>query len=224
VEWDSATWPEFERAVTEYRDREFTGASAVSGENAYLALFDELANVPIAERGPHIDSLVLFLNRWKCRLPTSETRAALRGWLVREHRSLEVLNGVTLLDAELLAFEAECERLYGSLIALRNNEGPRIPTMGDAAASKILHQMVPGFFVMWDKEIKKSLQYGEFMLLMHKFALRLRDELAPEPARLDIEGYLQHTLGYSVRKPLTKYIDEYNWWVAWGLGATPASR
>jgi hypothetical protein len=221
VNWASATWPEFERAVTEYRDREYTGVSAVSGENAYLALFTELADVPISGRAAHIDSLVLFLNRWKCHIPTKtdETRAALREWLEREEGSLDALADVTLLDAALPAYQRECERLYESLIALRSNAGPRIPTMGDAAASKILHQMVPSLFVMWDKEIKKSLGYGEFMLLMHEFGLRLRDELAPEEAHLDIEGYLNRTLGYPVRKPLAKYIDEYNWWLAWGLGA-----
>ena len=91
--------------------------------------------------------------------------------------------------------------------------------MGDAAASKILGVMVPPLFVMWDKEIKKGgWGYGEFMLRMHEFALELRDRLAPVEARRDIDGYLQTTLGYSVKKPLAKYIDEYNWWVAWGLG------
>ena len=53
---------------------------------------------------------------------------------------------------------------------------------------------------------------------MHEFALELRDRLAPVEARGDIDGYLQTALGYSVKKPLAKYIDEYNWWVAWGLG------
>lgn len=36
-----------------------------------------------------------------------------------------------------------------------------------------------------------------------EFALHLRDRLAPEEARADIDGY-------QVRKTLAKYIDEYN--------------
>jgi hypothetical protein len=71
--------------------------------------------------------------------------------------------------------------------------------------------MVPPLFVMWDKVIKKSLGYGEFMLATHEFAVFLRDQLAPEEARSDIDGYLEHAIGYPVRKPLARYIDEYNW-------------
>ena len=79
MDWDSASWDQFERAVTEYRDKEFLGRSRISGENAYLDIVRELASVGMAERVSHVDSLVLFLNRWNCRLPTrtSETRLAL---------------------------------------------------------------------------------------------------------------------------------------------------
>jgi hypothetical protein len=222
VDWESATWEQFERALTEYRDKEFLGRSRISGENAYLDLIRELADVSMADRVGHVDSLVVFLNRWNCRLPTrtSETRIALQGWLGGEQVALEALADATLFDPDLLTRREEFDQLYASLIALRNSmSGARIPTMGDAAASKILGVMVPPLFVMWDKEIKKGgWGYGEFMLRMHEFALDLRDRLAPEDARGDIDGYLQRALRYPVRKPLAKYIDEYNWWLAWGLG------
>jgi hypothetical protein len=45
-------------------------------------------------------------------------------------------------------------------------------------------------------------EYGDFLLRMHGPAVRIRDELAPEEARDDIDRYLQRTLGYHVRKPL----------------------
>ena len=70
MNWESATWEQFEQALTEYRDREYLGRSRISGENAYLELFVELAGVPMTERVSHLDSLVLFLNRWNCHLPT----------------------------------------------------------------------------------------------------------------------------------------------------------
>jgi hypothetical protein len=224
MDWDSTTWELFERAVTEYRDKEFLGRSAISGENAYLSIVDELRAVPMDEWDQHVDSLVLFLNRWNCHLPTrtSETRLALQGWLRRERPSLEALAQVTLFDPDVAERHEDFERLYASLITLRDSmNGPRIPTMGDAAASKILGAMVPPLFVMWDKEIKKKvgLGYGEFMLRMHDFALDVRDRLAPEQARSDLDSYLQRVLGYPSRKPLAKYIDEYNWWLAWGLGS-----
>jgi hypothetical protein len=88
--------------------------------------------------------------------------------------------------------------------------------MGVAAASKILHVMVPSLFVMWDKEIAKGgWRYGDFQVRMRELGLLIRDQLAPPKARADLEGYLQSALDYPIRKPLTKYIDEYNWWVAW---------
>jgi hypothetical protein len=225
VDWDSATWDQFERAVTEYRDQEYLARSPISGENAYLSIVGELTAVPIDEWTQHVDALVLFLNRWNCHLPTRtpDTRLALQGWLGRERPALEALARLTLFDPEVTERGEEFGRLYASLTALRDSmTGPRIPTMGDAAASKILGAMMPPLFVMWDKEIKKkvSLGYREFMVRMHDFALDLRDRLAPEEARGDIDDYLQHRLRYPVRKPLAKYIDEYNWWVAWGLGVT----
>jgi hypothetical protein len=221
MDWDSATWEQFERAVTEYRDKEYLGRSPISGENAYLSIVRELAAAPLDEWYEHVDALVLFLNRWNCHLPTRtpETRLALQGWLVRERPALEAVAQLTLFDPEVAAQREELERLYTSLVALRDSVGgPRVPTMGDAAASKTLGVMVPSLFVMWDKVIKKKvgLGYGDFMVRMHTFALRVRDSLAPEAARADIEGYLQQQLAYPVQKPLAKYIDEYNWWVAWG--------
>lgn len=223
MEWETATWEQFERAITEYRDREYLGRSQISGENAYLSIVGELTAVPIDEWGQHVDALVLFLNRWNCHLPTRtpETRLALQGWLGRERLALEALAPLTLVDQGVTGRGEEFSRLYASLIALRDSiDGPRIPTMGDAAASKILGAMLPALFVMWDKVIKKKvgLGYGEFMLRMHDLALDLRDRLAPEEARDDIDGYLQQRLRYPARKPLAKYLDEYNWWVAWGLG------
>ena len=56
----------------------------------------------MAQRLLHVDSLVLFLNRWNCRLPTktAETRLALQGWLGREQRALERLTDVDLFDLD----------------------------------------------------------------------------------------------------------------------------
>jgi hypothetical protein len=224
MDWDSTTWKQFEGALTEYRDKEYRGRSQISGENAYLSIVGELAAVPVDEWSHHVDALVLFLNRWNCHLPTKtpETRLALQGWLGRMRPAIDALAQLTLFDAEVTERREEFEQLYMSLIALRDSmSGPRIPTMGDAAASKILGVIIPPLFVMWDKEIRRKvgLGYGEFMVRMHHFALDLRDRLAPEEARSDLDGYLQRLLRYPVRKPLAKYIDEYNWWLAWGLGA-----
>lgn len=222
VDWASVTWEAFERALTEYRDREYLGRSRISGENAYLDLFAELADVPMVERVSHVESVVLFLNRWNCHFPREESPAAIAAWLSREGGTLQSLVGSSILDSEVPERVGDFDRLHDSLIELRRGS-PRIFTMSDACASKLLHQMVPALFVMWDSKIRSGFgNYGAFVLDMHRFALLLRDELAPEEARTDIDGYLQRALAYSVRKPLAKYIDEYNWWVAWGLSPTSA--
>jgi hypothetical protein len=84
VNWGSVTWDEFERALVEYRDAEYAGRSPISGENAYLLILAELTDVPLADRGAHVDSLILFLNRWACHFPTRtpNTRVALRNWII----------------------------------------------------------------------------------------------------------------------------------------------
>jgi hypothetical protein len=212
--FSEVTWEQFIRAITSYRDAEFTARSPIDGERAYLALTAELAEVPLADRGAHVNSIVLFLNRWRCRFPTEASRAAIASWISREAGSLEAISGRSILDP-LGDAQEEFDRLHESLIALRRGD-PAISTMGVACASKLLHQMVPPLFVMWDDRIRIGREtYGEFMVRMHGLALRLRDELSPEEARPDMDGYLQRLLGYPVRKPLAKYIDEFNWWLAW---------
>ena len=47
MDWESATWAQFERAITEYRDKEYLGRSPISGENAYFSIVRELAATPI---------------------------------------------------------------------------------------------------------------------------------------------------------------------------------
>src|SRR5439155_25898509 len=162
--------------------------------------------VPIAQRGAHANSIVLFLNRWRCRFPTENSRTALATWIPREAEALKALAHLSIIDDIGLHIN-EVDRLHESLIALRRRDAP-ISTMGDACASKTLHQVVPSLFVMWDLNIQRGYEsYGSFMVDMSRFAIRLRDELAPEEARSDIEGYLQRLLGYPIRKPLAKYID-----------------
>ena len=73
--------------------------------------------------------------------------------------------------------------------------------MSDACASKVLHQLVPALFVMWDVNILPGAwSYGDFMGKMHRLALHLSAQ-APSSAEGDLEAYLQERLGYPIRKP-----------------------
>jgi hypothetical protein len=88
--------------------------------------------------------------------------------------------------------------------------------MSDAAASKSLHLLLPELFVMWDREIKRSAPggYGAYQRLMHDLAARLAVEAGVPTDELALQ--LQQLLGYRARKPLSKYLDEYNWFEAVG--------
>jgi hypothetical protein len=69
---------------------------------------------------------------------------------------------------------------------------------------------------MWDKEIKRSAAggYSAYQRQMHRLAGRLAAE-AEVPID-ELETRLREQLGYRGRKPLTKYLDEYNWFEAVG--------
>jgi hypothetical protein len=99
---------------------------------------------------------------------------------------------------------------------IREARAGGLHNMSDAAASKTLHMLVPGLFVMWDKNIRRSVPhgYGAYLLEMHAFARRLAEQ-APVPTA-EIEDYLQQHLGSRLRKTLAKYLDEYNWYEAVG--------
>jgi hypothetical protein len=86
--------------------------------------------------------------------------------------------------------------------------------MSDAAASKTLHLVLPNLFVMWDKEIRRSVPegYSAYLVQMHSLARRLADQAPAE----DVEAHLQELLGYETRKTLAKYLDEFNWFEAVG--------
>jgi hypothetical protein len=76
--------------------------------------------------------------------------------------------------------------------------------------------LIPDLFVMWDKEIKRSAPegYGAYQRQMHSLARRLAAETSVPIG--EVETQLQRRLGYRARKPLTKYLDEYNWFEAVG--------
>ena len=98
--------------------------------------------------------------------------------------------------------------------------------MGGAAASKVLHLMIPDLFVMWDNEIATlaGVSYGRFQLRMHDFANCLETQFAAEHHSKDIEGYFQTYLHSPVRKSLARLLDEFNWCTVFHIAdATPES-
>ena len=95
--------------------------------------------------------------------------------------------------------------------------------MGDAAASKSLHMLMPEPFVMWDKEIKRSAPAGTARTSANA---RTRRRLAAEAGvpTAELETQLQQRLGYQGRKPSTKYLDKDNWFEAVGQSSSLAAN
>jgi hypothetical protein len=165
-----------------------------------------LEGLSMIERAARADDIVRFLNSWAARVSRNETPAMLAAWVSERVEPLERVAALTIADERLPSHFEELDALYASLMTAGR---AKVRNWSDAANSKALHQLVPGVFVMWDKKIKQSARdYGDFMQRMHRLA---RGVVRKSPYPADrIETELQSALGYSVRKPLAKYLDEFN--------------
>jgi hypothetical protein len=211
LDWDAVTWDGFVAGVRGYRD-DF--APKGREDEAYLRGLALVQGLPPERRAERSPEIVRLLNTWACRLSSSLTPPLLAEWIRAHVPELEELEPLTIVDTELPAHAEAIGALHDDLIAVLRVGGVR--NMSDAAASKALHLLLPGLFVMWDKEIRRSAPtgYGVYVGRMHELALRLLRE-APVPAAA-VEAYLQQELGASTSKTLAKHLDEYNWYEAVG--------
>lgn len=176
----------------------------------------------MAARAGRSRQLVEFLNAWACRLDTKRAPAVFSQWIRAHAQQLEDLEPVTLTDDDVPTLDREIEALYDSLMRLRGD----LHNMSDAAASKVLHQLCPSLFVMWDKAIKQAArsrglgEYAAFVVGMHRVGKRVLEDSGMD--RSGAETYLQQRFGYVMPKSLAKYIDEANWY--WAVGQYSALR
>jgi hypothetical protein len=208
--WTELSWDEFVGGLEGYRDY-YSGKSRE--DETYLRCLELMQERPLRARAEGRE-LVDLLNRWACRLSSLRTPDLIADWANGHMTRLERLEPLTIFDADLPDHAEELGSLHDDLIAHVKAGG--VLNMSDAAASKTLHLLIPDLFVMWDKEIKRSAPagYGAYQRQMHKLAGRLAAEA--EVPIAELETKLQRQLGYRARKPLTKYLDEYNWFEAVG--------
>jgi hypothetical protein len=209
--WDEVTWSTFLQGLQGYRDY-FSPKGRE--DRAYLRCLDVVQASPPTGRPDHSSEIVLLLNAWACRLSSERAPRALEEWLRNHVEELGRLDPLTILDPAIRDHAERLGELHDDLI--RDMRAKGVNNMADAAASKTLHVLIPGLFVMWDKEIRRSSPdgYDAYLLRMHELAVRLAGE-APVPAE-GVEAYLQDMLCYESRKTLAKYLDEYNWFEAVG--------
>jgi hypothetical protein len=211
--WSTATWADFVGAAEGFRD----SLSPRGREDvAYFRCLELMrADGSMLARAEHGEELVRFLNAWRCRLDSRGGPAAFAGW-IRDHAAqLEALDGIQIADPRVPRIAAGADAVYESLFELR----PLLRNLGDAAASKALHQLLPELVVMWDRAVRGwataqgCAGYGDFLVAMHELAVRLLAE-----ANLDVaqaQEHLAERLGYPQRKPLARTLDEANiHWVA----------
>jgi hypothetical protein len=206
--WRSPDFHEFYDVLI--RSYENPAPRLQSEEAAYLAILQELAGMPILEKAEHAEAIVLFLNRWHCRLSAQRTPTVLHDWINVEAPALERLAALSLDDPTMRRFWREYDTLYDSVLGLQK---AGVHSMGPAAASRILHLMIPALFVMWDKEIARlaGVSYGRFQLQMHDFATCLEAQFGAAHATEDMEAYLRTRLHNPTLKPLARLLDEFNW-------------
>lgn len=209
--WDDVTWTTFIEGVQGYRDH---FAPKDREDRAYTRCLDVMQARPLAERPEYSTELVLLLNTWACRLSSARAPSALMEWLQGHVAALEEMEPLAISDPRVCDHTERLGALHDDLISKMRASG--VHNMSDAAASKALHLLIPGLFVMWDKEIRRSAPegYGAYLLRMHALAERLAEEAPVKPE--GVEAYLQDVLGHETRKTFAKYLDEYNWFEAVG--------
>lgn len=88
---------------------------------------------------------------------------------------------------------------------------------GDTVASKALHFFNVSLFVMWDADIQIAFKkagpqgYLEFLCDMQSHAKEIISDFRRLSLGAAPDEFLSQQLGYDSVRPLTKFIDDYNW-------------
>lgn len=197
----------------------------IGGDQDYVPLMsntvflERLRNNPdelsIREISEHV---ILFLNRWKCMVKDDRATAeATKRVLVQSNRVLRNLRSKTILDIDNLS------DLQRNEMVSVYSQFDLIPHFGPTAVSKIVHILKPDLFVMWDDAILRHYAkmnpqingtgkgYLAFLSTISKMGHEVIRDFRKSYPMGEPEIFLCKKLGYSLRKSLAKFIDEYNW-------------
>ncbi len=172
-----------------------------------VALWDRPQTIDLAE----IERLILFLNQWRSHYDSGTSqRRRLRDAIRQTVPAIEALGSKTLLDVDLEASGVPDQ--IGAIFDAIASCGSRNEA---TAASKVLHTIRPGLFVMWDSAIRSGYaldgsgrDYGHrFLPRMQKMAVRARSQCAE--ARHISPRASERALSQCGHS-LAKVLDEYN--------------
>ena len=172
-------------------------------------------------------SVVNFLNAWGGRHIGKDTEVVgvLLDGLCGLQDKFQSLCNDTLLTVNLDRHRELVQHIFNDLRLISwENRGPvRSVTvhLGETFASKLAHIVNPALFVMWDdgiashfwerKMIESVWDYVGFLTLMEEEAKSVVSDFQAFAASSDPALFLSRKFEYSVTKPLTKFLDEYNW-------------
>jgi len=203
-------------------------------DSSYLKLFTQESLLARLRQNPAMisadefkASVVNFLNEWGGRHIRKDTEVAgvLLSGLCGLQDKFQSLCNDTLATSNLDHHGELVQDIFDQLRLISwENRGPfRSVTvhLGETFASKLAHVMNPSLFVMWDdriagrfwirKMIESFWDYVGFLKLMQEEAKSVISDFQAFAGSEDPALFLSRKFGYSVTKPLTKFLDEYNW-------------
>ena len=192
-------------------------------DSPYLKLFkkeeaflQQLRQNPSAVSDQDFENKVIgFLNEWGNRTPY-ELAPEIKNRLTKLTPHFALLRAQTLESCNL-----DQQTLRDAIITIYV-ELTKTYGFADTGASKIMHVMNDGLFVMWDKAIREYFpqkgklpsggeSYLQFLKKMQEETIQVSDDYR----RLGFLGkpsqFISQKLNYPFTKTLAKLVDEFNW-------------
>jgi len=165
-------------------------------------------------------NMVVFLNKWKCRIPKKESLKQINSALINKDVTKffvklknENLITVDLNDPKIICMIKDVFNLFSLKEVGRRK-------LGSTATSKIMHIINPELFIMLDEAIRKKWGcndldegYINFMFRMQIEAKELIKSFSKENNIEDVKKIEREIckLCHDDMRHLTKLIDEYNY-------------
>jgi len=168
------------------------------------------------------DVVLLFLNRWNCRIPkTDDVAKSIKNTYKKTIPFLKALDGEVLQDVNFDDSKKvdEKELRHYKIIRLAYSKFSLVGyKFGEVAASKVLHMINPELFVMWDNAIptcyglrlnSKSYSYGFMPVMQYEANEAITTYMKDKDCERDTA--IKEITSKYYGRTLAKLVDEYNW-------------
>jgi hypothetical protein len=177
-------------------------------DGIYKIILGELQNSDLTPKKTYA-YIIRFLEIWGVRIAVNISEDELCSKINELKQQLEQLN---LEPKQLELLKVNLDNL-GQWIRKAFDQICSVRYVGPTSASKILHLLFPGLFVMWDKyiaeEFRVEMNSQGYLEFLRKSQDTLRS-LMNDYRNRGLENP-EYELYRKYGKPLTKLLDEYNW-------------